>query len=243
MLALPAETADARRPLGLQHRDGNGGAAHFRGLRLLNSEQRRIAETFYEAVAQRVGGEAEGVDGVGIRRFLDDFRIEGPRMDERATRGFEELVPCAAPRPVFGNLAGTARDDVLMAFPAALRIVDWAQSITFRFRRLENEPVVVERSAAYGDVFLVQGVEGRALFDEPVRQIVEAGRRLLNGPGRTRGHFFTHLRKQRCWKYYADDGNHCDISGFCVFHIRPSLYPQSLFNLRLRCINFVSTTT
>jgi hypothetical protein len=67
-------------------------------------------------------------------------------VHERAAEGFEELVTIKTPRTVLGDLARAARDDVLVAFAAALGVVDRADAVIDRLDLFENEAVVVERA-------------------------------------------------------------------------------------------------
>ena len=102
------------------------------------------------------------------------------RMDERSAQRREELAVVGTASAMFGDLARAARDDVLMAFAAALGVVSGPQAVGGRFDFLEDEPIVVERSQR-DDRVLVQGVERRSLRVEPVRQIVES-RQGFGGP-------------------------------------------------------------
>ena len=81
-----------------------------------------------------------------------------------------------APGAVLGDLAGAARDDVLVTFAAGLRVVRRPEAVGDRLDFLEDEAVVVERTQRHHRV-LVDGVEGRTLRVEAVGAIVEGGRR------------------------------------------------------------------
>ena len=46
--------------------------------------------------------------------------------------------------PMYRDLTGAAGNDILMAFPAALRVVGGAEALFEGFNLFEDEPTVVE---------------------------------------------------------------------------------------------------
>jgi hypothetical protein len=105
MLALPPESADADRARGFEYRCHHGGAAHGLRLAIANRKQRTIGYRFDEAATERAGREAKRSDVVLEGHALHDVRMRGPRMDQRAAQGLEELIAVQASGAMFRDLA------------------------------------------------------------------------------------------------------------------------------------------
>ena len=75
---------------------------------------------------------------------FDDVGIGGARLNQRSAERFEELIAIERAGAVFGNLAGAARDDVLVALATTLRVVRGSEPIARRFDFFEDEAVIVE---------------------------------------------------------------------------------------------------
>ena len=66
-------------------------------------------------------------------------------MNQRTSERFEKLATVIGmASPVFRDLTGAAGDDILMAFPATLRVVGGAETLFKGFNLFEDEPTVVE---------------------------------------------------------------------------------------------------
>ena len=167
-IALPA----------FEHRHHDGGAANLGRLRIADRQQRFVGDALDEAVAERVGRDAERADVVFERDALDDCRVGRARVDQRAAERFEEAAGRVHPSgAMLGDLAGAAGDDVLVALGTALRVVGRAEAVGDHFDFLEDEAVVVERAVRH-DVIFIDRVERRSLPQKAVGAVVEAGRRL-----------------------------------------------------------------
>src|SRR5262249_9743425 len=108
--------------------------------------------------------------------LLHDIGISRARMNERSTQRFKELAVFRAPGSKLCNLTGATRHNVLVAFPATLRVIRRPKSVLNAFSFLEDEPVIVERAERNDRVF-VQGLEIWSLVSEAVGQIVKSGGR------------------------------------------------------------------
>ena len=176
MLVLPAKPPDPRDATCFEHRHHDRRATHLRGLGIPDRDQRLVGDALDEARAQRVGRDAEGPDVVLERDALDDVLVCSPRMNQRAPQGLEETTRDIEPTgPVLGDLARPAGHHVLVTFTATLGVVGRSETVDVALDFLEDEPVVVERAQRLY-VFLVDGIERRALRIESVRTVVEPGR-------------------------------------------------------------------
>src|SRR5262249_8372007 len=109
---------------------------------------------------------------------LQDRRIDGPLLDDRAALGFPELdllrarvvrVGLPAAGPDLGDLTGAAGYGVLVAGHAARRVVDRPESTLLLLVRVGED-----------DLLLLEGlpvlVEGLLVLDEAVGLVVKPGR-------------------------------------------------------------------
>ena len=152
-------------------------AADRSGLAVADREQRAVRDRLDVAGAERVGRDAERADVVLERDALDDVRVRGAGLDQRAAERLEEHLAVHAPGAVLRDLARAAGHDVLVAFAAALRVVGRAEPVRDQLDFLEDEAVVVERAPRHDRVF-IEGFVGRPLRRESVGPVVEAGQRL-----------------------------------------------------------------
>ena len=76
--------------------------------------------------------------------MLDDISIGGAGLNQRTSERFEKLAIFGMASPVFRDLTGAAGDDILMAFPATLRVVGGSEALFEGFNLFEDEPTVVE---------------------------------------------------------------------------------------------------
>ena len=161
----------------LQHRHDDRGAAHaLPAATLADRQQRAVRDRLDEAVAQRVGRDAERADVVLDGDELHDVGMGGARLDQRPAQRLEELAVEHVPGAVLGDLARAAGHDVLVALAAALGVVGRAQAVVDGLDLLEDEPVVVER--AQRDHIVLVSVSNGGPCDEAVGLVVEPGRRL-----------------------------------------------------------------
>jgi hypothetical protein len=82
---------------------------------------------------------------------------------------------------VLGDLAGAARDDVLVTFAAGLRVVGRPEPSAIVLDLLEHEAVVVERTQR-DDRVLVERVERRPCGSKPLVRLSKAAGASRNGP-------------------------------------------------------------
>ena len=104
-----------------------------------------ILNRFDESCAQRVRRDSKRSDVVLEVDRLHDIGMGCARVHERSTGRLEERTVLHSARSMLGNLARAARNDVLMALAATLRVVDRPQAVFDVLDLFEEEAVVVER--------------------------------------------------------------------------------------------------
>jgi len=115
---------------------------HPSGLSIPDCRQGFVCDAFDEPIAQKIGRHAEGADVVLERNTLDDALMRCAGMNERAAERLEETSRrFETAGAMLGDLARTASDDILVAFPATLRVVRRAEPVGRRFDFFEDEAV------------------------------------------------------------------------------------------------------
>src|SRR5205085_477594 len=99
---------------------------------------------FNKPVAQRIERSAEGTHLVAAKHTLLDCSVDGSVVNQRTARMVNEVGAVEMPRTQLGDLANGACDRVLVAFDAALRIVDRAQAFGDVITLLEGSEIGIE---------------------------------------------------------------------------------------------------
>lgn len=174
MLGFPSKAANSCTAVAFQ--DGNlwRQATHFFWLCVPDGSEGAIGNAFDVTVAQKVGGEAESSGFVEIIHMLDDLGICRTRLNERAAKRFEEIVILGVTCALFGYLARTPGDNVLVALPAALSVIDRTKTLIYAFGFFKNESGIVERGEGIHVVF-IDGFKVRSLTSEAVGSAVKTG--------------------------------------------------------------------
>jgi len=89
VLTLPPESADADRARGFENRSHHCGAAHGPRLTISNRKQGAVGNGFDDAGPQRACRHAKSSDVILESDALDNVRVRGARMDQRAAQGLE----------------------------------------------------------------------------------------------------------------------------------------------------------
>jgi len=132
-----------------------------------------IGDSFHIAVAQDVGRDAERGHGILYVHVLYQFRIGRSGLHDGAAQRIFELSAVEMAAAVLCNLAGPARDDILMAFSAALGVIGRPQSVGDLLDLFEDESIVVE-GMTRPHVAGVDAFERRALLGSAVGLVIEA---------------------------------------------------------------------
>src|SRR5438067_9061160 len=146
MLAFPSESSDPGISVAFKNWHHDCQPSQTGGLLVADSKQRAVCNCLDKTVAQSPGRYTKCPGSIGVGDQLDNVWARGPRMDQRAAERFEKLAVCGMPGSLHGDLAGTAGDDILMTFAAALGVVSRPKALGNGFDFFVNEPVVIERS-------------------------------------------------------------------------------------------------
>src|SRR5437870_3638787 len=101
MLGLPAESSNAQRVVGLNHRYGGQSASLGRRLCRNVILQRLICDAFHKAVAKSAEHDPEGSNSFGGGYMLHDIRVGSPGVNQLATRVVDETAAGKMPGPEF----------------------------------------------------------------------------------------------------------------------------------------------
>src|SRR5439155_16922270 len=99
------------------------------------------------------------------------------RVDQRAPERLKERTVLQSARAVFGDLARSTGDHILVALATTLRVVSGSKTVRDLFDLFEDEPIVVKRPQRHNVIF-GDAIKVRPLRIETIADVIKTRGRL-----------------------------------------------------------------